>query len=131
MGRGVTSAVGPQRLRIDAHALRVVGHLEIHGKSLLFFIKQPKDESSFMKNQTTIARVKNRLERHSLWEHIKGLWFSRKLSTHGIIVVTGSGSFPKVINRGGEIYAGNCQFYEGVRLEIGKGASLTSATDHI
>ena len=71
-----------------------------------------------------LSRIKLRLQRHSLWEHIKGLWFSRKLTTHGIIVVTGSGSFPKVINRGGEIYAGHCQFYEGVRLELGKGASL-------
>jgi acetyltransferase-like isoleucine patch superfamily enzyme len=78
-----------------------------------------KDEDS-----NVLFRIKLRLQRHSLWEHIKGLWFSRKLSTHGIVVVTGSGSFPKVINRGGEIHAGNCQFYEGVRLEIGKGASL-------
>jgi acetyltransferase-like isoleucine patch superfamily enzyme len=71
-----------------------------------------------------LTRIKLRLQRHSLWEHMKGLWFSRKLSTHGIIVVTGSGPFPKVINNGGEIHAGHCQFYEGVRLEIGKGASL-------
>jgi acetyltransferase-like isoleucine patch superfamily enzyme len=77
------------------------------------------------KKSNILSRVKLRLHRHSLLEHIKGLWFSRKLSTHGIIVVTGSGSFPKVINRGGTIHAGHCQFYEGVRLEIGKGASLS------
>ena len=31
---------------------------------------------------------------------------------------------PRVINEGGEIYAENCQFYCGVRLELGKGAIL-------
>jgi acetyltransferase-like isoleucine patch superfamily enzyme len=71
-----------------------------------------------------MVQTKNRLTRHSLWEHIKGLWLSRKFTEHGIIVVTGSGSFPRVINNGGLIYAGSCQFYEGVRLEIGRNAVL-------
>jgi acetyltransferase-like isoleucine patch superfamily enzyme len=71
-----------------------------------------------------ITRTQQRLARHSMWEHLKGLWFSRKFTKHGIIVVTGARPFPKVINKGGEIHTGNCQFYEGVRLEIGKGAVL-------
>ncbi len=31
---------------------------------------------------------------------------------------------PKVYNAGGEIHVENCQFYSGVRLEVGKGATL-------
>ena len=60
----------------------------------------------------------------SLWDHIKGLWFSRKLTKHGIIVVSEGLPFPKVINRGGEIYAENCQFYSGVRMEVGEKAII-------
>jgi acetyltransferase-like isoleucine patch superfamily enzyme len=71
-----------------------------------------------------IQKIKYRLAKYSLWEHLLGLWFSRKFTGHGIIVVTGARPFPKVINKGGEIHAGNCQFYEGVRLEIGKKAIL-------
>lgn len=31
---------------------------------------------------------------------------------------------PKVIHKGGKLIAGNCQFYSGVRLEIGPSATL-------
>ncbi|RCK77759.1 MAG: Acetyltransferase [Ignavibacteriae bacterium] len=40
------------------------------------------------------------------------------------MVVSGGKPFPKVINQGGELYAENCQFYSGVRLEIGKNGKL-------
>ena len=51
-------------------------------------------------------------------------WFSRGMTRHGIIVVSGGSPFPKILNRGGTIVAENCQFYGGVRLEVFKGASL-------
>lgn len=71
-----------------------------------------------------IDRVGKRLKRHSLVDHMKGMWFSRKFTRAGIIVVSGGFPLPKIINNGGEIYAENCQFYSGVRLEVGKDALL-------
>lgn len=69
-------------------------------------------------------KIKDRLSRYSLWEHIRGLWFSRRLTEHGITVVIGERPGPRVINKGGRIYTENCQFYSGVRLEVGKDAVL-------
>jgi acetyltransferase-like isoleucine patch superfamily enzyme len=66
-------------------------------------------------------KIRARFSRHSVWEHIVGLWLSRKFTKHGIIVVSGL-PVPKVVNAGGELIAENCQFYAGVRFEIGKGA---------
>ena len=57
-------------------------------------------------------------------DHIKGLWFAQKFSKHGIIVVSGGFPFPKLLNEGGEVTVGNCQFYSGVRMEVSKGAVL-------
>ena len=71
-----------------------------------------------------IERTGQRLRRHSLGDHIKGLWFARKFTKSGIIVVTGGSPFPKIINEGGSVFAENCQFYSGVRLEVGQGATL-------
>jgi len=71
-----------------------------------------------------MERARQRFQRHSLWEHIVGLWFSRRLTRHGIVVVSGGRPLPKVINEGGRIVCDNCQFYSGVRLEIGKDAEL-------
>ncbi len=73
---------------------------------------------------STIGRLKDRLHRHSLMDHLKGLWFARKFKKPGIIVVSGGLPFPKLFNDGGEVHVGNCQFYSGVRLEVGKGAVL-------
>ncbi|MEX0639071.1 MAG: acyltransferase [Balneolaceae bacterium] len=53
-----------------------------------------------------------------------GLWFSRKFDSSGYLVVTGGRPKPEVIHRGGKLLAGNCQFYSGVRLEIGPGGTL-------
>jgi acetyltransferase-like isoleucine patch superfamily enzyme len=73
---------------------------------------------------TTIKRVRERFEKYSLWEHLQGLWFARKFDKHGIIVVSGGSPRPVILNRGGTIIAGSCQFYSGVRIEVGKGATL-------
>mgnify|MGYP000211546763 CR=1 FL=1 len=60
-------------------------------------------------------------------EHLKGLWISRKFTGHGILVVKDTGPLPKVINHGGKLYAENCQFYTGVRIEIGKTGKVSVA----
>jgi acetyltransferase-like isoleucine patch superfamily enzyme len=70
-----------------------------------------------------ISKIKFRLKRFSIGEYLLGLWFSRKLTRHGITVVTGR-PVPRVINEGGEILTKNCQFYAGVRFEVGKGATV-------
>lgn len=75
----------------------------------------------FMK---TVHLIRARLARHSIREHLTGLWFSRHFTEHGIVVVTGGRPRPEVFNRGGELRCGNCQFYSGVRLEIGPGAGI-------
>jgi acetyltransferase-like isoleucine patch superfamily enzyme len=76
----------------------------------------------------TIKRIRERFEKYSIWEHLRGLWFSRKFDEHGIIVVSGGAPRPIILNRGGTIVAGSCQFYSGVRIEVGKGAKLRIGT---
>ncbi len=71
-----------------------------------------------------IYRVRLRLKKFSIFEHILGLIFARKFTKAKILVVSGGRPYPKVINQGGELYAENCQFYSGVRLEIGKNGKL-------
>lgn len=71
-----------------------------------------------------LIRLKQRFHRHSPWEHLLGLWLGRKFTTAGITVAAGGWPLPKVINEGGEIHTENCQFYAGVRLEVGKGAII-------
>lgn len=78
-----------------------------------------------MNYKSQLERIKRRLRNYSLGEHLAGLWLSRKFSKSGILVVTGQGPMPKVINKGGKLISGNCQFYSGVRLEVGTAATLT------
>lgn len=70
------------------------------------------------------AKIKQRLLRYSVRDHLRGFFFSRKMTRHGIIVVSGGKPSPRILNKGGEIITENCQFYEGVRLEVGRGAVL-------
>ncbi len=70
-------------------------------------------------------RTRLRLRKYSLIAHLRGLWFARKLTHHGIVVVTGRYPAPTVLNRGGAIDVKNCEFYEGVRLEVYRGGMLT------
>jgi acetyltransferase-like isoleucine patch superfamily enzyme len=66
----------------------------------------------------TWERTTARLHKYSIWEHLAGWWFARHFDKHGILVVS-EGPFPKVINQGGSLIAENCQFYGGVRIEVG------------
>lgn len=72
--------------------------------------------------------VRHRLLRFSIMENLAGLWFSRKLTRHGLIVLSEGRPWPRVINLGGEIHTGNCQFYSGVRLEVDEGARIEIGT---
>lgn len=72
-----------------------------------------------------LQKIKLRLRKYAIGEIMTGLWFSRKFDQSGYIIVTGRKPMPKVINKGGKLLAGNCQFYSGVRLEIGPKAILT------
>lgn len=71
-----------------------------------------------------LSRFFRRWRKFGLWAHLRGLWLSRRFATHGLLVVTGWGPAPKVLNRGGRLEAENCQFYEGVRFELGPGAII-------
>lgn len=71
-----------------------------------------------------LVRLRERFERHSPWEHSLGLWLGRHFTTSGITVAAGGRPLPKVINEGGEIHTENCQFFSGVRLEVGPGAII-------
>ena len=68
--------------------------------------------------------VRHRVLRFSIMENLSGLIFSRKLTRHGLIVLSDGRPWPRVINKGGEIHTENCQFYSGVRLEVDEGARI-------
>ncbi len=77
-----------------------------------------------MNFQSYLHRVILRFQKYSIGEHLAGLWFSQKFDKSGYIIVSGGWPMPKVVHKGGELVAGNCQFYSGVRLEIGPSATL-------
>lgn len=78
-----------------------------------------------MNFQSYIHKINSRLRKYSIGEIVAGLWFSRKFNISGYLVVTGGRPMPKVIHKGGKLLAGNCQFYSGVRLEVGSKATLS------
>ena len=83
---------------------------------------------SSAENISNFERLKHRLKKYSLSEHLSGLWFSRELTKSGITVTSGGFPLPKVVNKGGQIITGNCQFYSGVLLEVGKKGTLEIGT---
>lgn len=77
-----------------------------------------------MDELTVFQRTKLRLKKHSILDHLAGLWISRKFTKHGILLASDGFPLPKVINKGGKLIAENCQFYSGVRFEIGPNAVI-------
>ena len=77
-----------------------------------------------MNNQAELHRIILRLKKYSIREHLTGFWLSRKFDRSGYIVVSGGWPIPKVVKKGGKLFAQNCQFYSGVRLEIGESGTL-------
>ncbi len=78
-----------------------------------------------MTGREILRRAALRLRKYSIFDHARGLWLARRMTRHGIIVVTGGRPYPKIVNRGGTIVAANCLFYSGVRLELYRGATLS------
>ena len=77
-----------------------------------------------MNYQESLNKIILRFRKYSVREHVAGLWFSRKFDRSGFIVVSGGKPMPKVIHKGGKLLAENCQFYAGVRIEIGSKGTL-------
>jgi len=77
-----------------------------------------------LNNQAELHGIILRLKKYSIREHLTGFWLSRKFDRSGYIVVSGGWPIPKVVKKGGKLFAQNCQFYSGVRLEIGESGTL-------
>ena len=75
--------------------------------------------SSNGKIRSLYGSIRTRLSRHPLKDFVFGLWISRHFKEHGLVVASDGFPLPKVVSRGGEIYAENIQLYSGVRLEVG------------
>jgi acetyltransferase-like isoleucine patch superfamily enzyme len=67
----------------------------------------------------------SRIRRYPLRYRFWGLLFSRRFTKAGWLAVGTGFPKPRLVNRGGTACAGNCLFYRGVRLEVGRGAQLT------
>lgn len=77
-----------------------------------------------MNYRSYLNKIISRLRKYSIGQYVAGLWFSRNFDHSGYLVVTGGRPMPEVIHKGGKLIAGNCQFYSGVRLEIGPKGTL-------
>jgi len=74
------------------------------------------------------GRARERLGRYPLRYRLWGAWVARRFTRAGWLACTSG--FPKVRvrNLGGVLEAGNCLFFPGVRLEVGKGGRLSIGT---
>jgi len=72
----------------------------------------------------TFQRLVARLKKYPLKDYIAGYLFTGKFNEKGVLVYSGGRPYPKIIHKGGILVAGNCQFYSGVRLEIGENGIL-------
>jgi acetyltransferase-like isoleucine patch superfamily enzyme len=71
------------------------------------------------------SRWGERMRRYSLGYRLRGFWFARNFTSAGWLACAPGLPWPRVRNLGGTLTAGNCLFYSGVRLEVGRGARLT------
>ena len=72
----------------------------------------------------TFRRFLHRLQKYPLKDYVAGFLFSQKFDRKGVIIYSDGRPYPKIIHKGGMLVAENCQFYSGVRLEIGENARL-------
>jgi acetyltransferase-like isoleucine patch superfamily enzyme len=77
-----------------------------------------------MRPELFLRKVYVRLTQVPVSAHIWGWLLSRKFTRSGILIVQPGWPKPRVTNRGGEIYAENCAFFPGVRLEVWKGGRI-------
>ena len=75
-----------------------------------------------------LGRARERLARYPIRNRFWGWWVSRRFTRAGWLACTPG--FPKVRvrNLGGVLEAGNCLFFPGVRLEVGRGGRLSIGT---
>jgi acetyltransferase-like isoleucine patch superfamily enzyme len=73
---------------------------------------------------STIQRVRRRLEKAGVVAHLLGLWLRCHFQRAGIVTVMGGLPLPEVHNLG-RIEVENCAFYSGVRLECWPGGLIT------
>ena len=71
---------------------------------------------------------RERIGRYPIGYRLRGLWFARQFTRAGWLACAPGLPWPRVTNRGGTLVAGNCLFYSGVRLEVGRGARLSIGT---
>jgi len=72
----------------------------------------------------TFQRILKRIKKYPLKDYLAGFMFSGKFDRKGVLVYSDGRPYPKIIHKGGTLVAGNCQFYSGVRLEIGENGRL-------
>jgi acetyltransferase-like isoleucine patch superfamily enzyme len=77
-----------------------------------------------MSEISTYQRIISRIKKYTVGEYLAGLWFARKFDECGILILTERRPWPRVIHKGGRLTAENCQFYSGVRLEVGASGRL-------
>ncbi len=65
-----------------------------------------------------------RIRKYSIKDYLAGFFFSGSFDKSGVLVFSDGRPYPKVIHKGGKLITGHCQFYSGVRLEIGKNGLL-------
>jgi acetyltransferase-like isoleucine patch superfamily enzyme len=75
-----------------------------------------------------LGRARERLARYPLAYRLWGWWVARRFTRAGWLAC--APGFPKVRvrNLGGVVEAGNCLFFPGVQLEVGKGGRLGIGT---
>ena len=61
-----------------------------------------------------------RMRRYPLGYRLRGMWFARSFTSAGWLACSPGLPWPRVRNLGGKVEAGNCLFYSGVRLEVGR-----------
>ena len=76
----------------------------------------------------TGRRVVLGLRRYPAGYRIWGWWLSRSFTRAGWLACAPGFPKPRVRNLGGVLEAGNCLFFPGVRLEVGRGAKLSIGT---
>ncbi len=74
------------------------------------------------------SRLVQRLRRYPLRYRLWGWWLSRRFNRAGWLACVPGFPKPRVRNLGGRLEAGNCLFYPGVRLEVGRDGRLSIGT---
>ena len=87
-------------------------------------IMAPETPGTQVTERTLVQRIRERFQRHSVLEHLLGMWIASKITKPGVLAVVPGFPLPKIVNRGGKIFTDNIQLFPGVRLEVGPGAVI-------